>query len=303
MSKELPNIPFQSPIVPEMLTNDSKLQFRCHKGIACFNECCRNIDIALTPYDVLRLKRRLDMTTDEFLPKYTVPYEMDAHGLPGIKLRPVENGTSCQFMTEEGCSVYEDRPTACRYYPLGLLSMKHKDAPSDEEQYAMVREDHCLGHNEDRTLTVGEYRTEQGLNEYDPHTRGWRQIILKKKSAGPSIGQPSELSLQLFFMASYHIDQFQKFVTSEQFQANYDLPADLVEKLKTDQEAVIDFGQKFMKQVLFGEKMFEEKEGAYEARLERAKKKQEELKALAEAQAKAAAEKATQSKGGDSEGP
>lgn len=290
MSNDMPDIPFQSPVVPEMLGPDSKLKFRCHKGIACFNECCRNIDIALTPYDVLRLKTRLGITTDEFLPKYTVPYEMDSHGLPGIKLQPVEGGTACQFMTDEGCSVYEDRPTACRYYPLGLLSMKHKDASSDEEMYAMISEEHCLGHQEDRELTVAEYRTEQGLDDYDPHTRGWRQIILKKKSAGPSIGQPSEMSLQLFFMASYHIDQFQKFVTSESFLANYDLPADLVEKLKTDQEAVVEFGTQFLKQVLFGEKMFEEKEGAVEARIERQKQRADEMQALAEAQAKKAAD-------------
>ncbi len=26
----------------------------------------------------------------------------------------------CFFLTDEGCSVYEDRPTGCRYYPLVL---------------------------------------------------------------------------------------------------------------------------------------------------------------------------------------
>ncbi len=37
---------------------EDSFQFNCHKGIACFNKCCENIDIMLAPYDVLRLKKR-----------------------------------------------------------------------------------------------------------------------------------------------------------------------------------------------------------------------------------------------------
>ncbi len=291
MNASKPEIPYQSPVTPEMLSEDSKFNFRCHKGISCFNACCKNIDIQLTPYDIYRLKTRLDMTTDDFLPKYTYPFEMDAEGIPGVKLAPVEGGTACQFVTEEGCSVYEDRPTACRYYPLGLLSRRIKDSPTDEQSYAMVEEDHCKGHLEDRELTIGEYRQEQGCEEYDKHSRGWRQLILKKKSAGPSVGRLSEMSLQLFFMASYHIDQFQKFVTSNQFQSNYDLDPELVEKLRTNQVAVIDFGHKFLKQILFGEKMFDEKEGAEEARVERIKEKSEMIKKAAQQSAEEFAKK------------
>ena len=206
MSEEKFDLPYEGPVVPEMLTDDSPIQFQCHQGISCFNACCKNIDIQLTPYDILRLKKRLNISTDEFLPKYTFPFEIDAHALPGVKLAPVDGGSACQFMTDEGCSVYEDRPTSCRYCPLGLLSMRKRGASDDEQFYALVVEDHCKGHLEERSLRVDEYREEQGLKEYDDHTRGWRQLILKKKSAGPAIGKPSQLSLQLFFMASYHIN-------------------------------------------------------------------------------------------------
>lgn len=103
--------------------------------------------------------------------------------------------------------------------------------PAGEEAFPLVRESHCLGHNKDRKLTVAEYRKEQGLNEYEPHTDEWRQLILKKKSAVPSIGKPSAMSLQLFFMASYNLDQFQHFVASEQFLGTYDLEPGLVDTL------------------------------------------------------------------------
>lgn len=292
MSNNNLNPPHQSPVVPNMLTDDSRLQFRCHKDIACFNACCKNIDITLAPYDILRLQEHLGLSSADFLPKYTEPFEMDAQGLPGVKLKPVEGGTACQFMTAEGCSVYEDRPTSCRYYPLGLLSIKHKDAKTDEQSYAMVVEDHCLGHQEDRELSVAEYRAEQGVDDYDAHTRGWRQLILKKKSAGPTIGAPSKQSLQLFFMASYNVDQFQDFVLSEQFQTSFKLEPELIEKLKTDKVAVLDFGVRFLKQVLFGEKTLEEQENAQEAREAHIKRRAEETRELAKLEAEAAAARA-----------
>ena len=49
-----------SPVKPIMLAENAKLQFRCHRNVKCWNACCSNIDIPLTPYDVLRLKKRLD---------------------------------------------------------------------------------------------------------------------------------------------------------------------------------------------------------------------------------------------------
>jgi Fe-S-cluster containining protein len=132
--------PFESsPVAPETFDENYVIKFRCYKGIECFNACCSNIDITLTPYDIIRLKNRLGMTSSEFLKKYTIPFEIAANSIAGVKYKPVEGGTACQFMTEEGCSVYEDRPTACRYYPVGLLSMRRADenrtwlAPADPE--------------------------------------------------------------------------------------------------------------------------------------------------------------------------
>ena len=75
-----------SPVVPIRLGLDDEFRFRCHKGIACFNKCCENADVLLTPYDVLRLARRFGLTTREFIDRYTVDAELDPHGTPGLKL-------------------------------------------------------------------------------------------------------------------------------------------------------------------------------------------------------------------------
>jgi Fe-S-cluster containining protein len=262
--------PFEaSPVVPEQFDEDHVIRFRCYKGIECFNACCRNIDITLTPYDILRLKKRLGMTSSEFLAKYTVPFEFAKNSIAGVKMLPVEGGTECQFMTEEGCSVYEDRPTACRYYPVGLLSTRRADENFDRTSYAIVQEDHCKGHLEEREITIRDYRKEQGLEEYDDEGRAWRQLILKMKSAGPAIGTLSKKSLRLFFMACYDLDRFREFVKSDGFNATFEIDDATRDSLLNDDLALLKFGDRLIRQVMFAEESIPRRADAYEKLVER----------------------------------
>lgn len=288
MSKENLTIPFESPLVPVALGLENTIQFRCYKGISCFNACCKNADITLTPYDIVRLKNRLGMTSTEFLAKHTVPFEMDGSGMPGVKLKTQDNEPVCLLVSEEGCTVYEDRPSACRYYPVGLMAMRPMGSPSDEAHYFLVKEEHCKGHEEDRTLTLAEYRTEQGVEEYDATNREWYQIILKKRSSGPTVGKPSQTSFQMFFMCSYDIDRFRNFVMSDNFKAVYDLDEKQYEEFNKDEISLLKFSFRLMKQVLFGENTIPVNQDAADKRFEErkdilAKRRDMEIeKALAE---------------------
>lgn len=259
----------ESPVVPEMLEGTAEIQFQCRKGIDCWNACCSNIDISLTPVDILRLSRRLGISTTEFLMQYTFPYELEPNGIAGVKFKPVEGGRACQFMRPEGCDVYTDRPTACRYYPVALLSMRRSDEYTDRNAYALVKEPHCHGHLEPRKLTIDEYRQEQGLVEYDELGRGWRQLVLKKKSSGPTVGTPSKRSLQLFFMACYDLDRFRAFVASEPFGETYDIPDEEMKEILVDDVNLMQFAFRFLRQVMFGEETITMRTDALDKRLAR----------------------------------
>lgn len=267
MSNNQPEIPFQSAVMPEALEAETQIQFRCHKGISCFNACCRQADVTLTPYDILRLKRRLGLSSTEFIRQYTVPFQMDGDGLPGIKLKTDETGTCLQLAGDEGCGVYSDRPTVCRYYPVALLALREKDSPTAKERYSLVREAHCKGHEEPRQIRIADYRHEQGCEDYDAHNREWYQLVLKKKSAGPTVGRPPQASLQLFFMASYDIDTFRRFVLSENFRKTYQLPDGFYAEVEQDDEALLAFAYRFLRQVLFGERTIQEAADAWEQRV------------------------------------
>lgn len=265
------DIPFKSPTVPEAMTTDETIQFRCYKGISCFNACCNQADVTLAPYDILRLKRRLDMSSTEFLKQYTVPFQMDQDGTPGVKLKTTDSGACLQLEGDAGCGVYTDRPTVCRYYPVALLALREKDAYTAKERYSLIKEDHCKGHEEERKITIADYREEQGCAECDEKNREWYQLILKKKSAGPTVGRPPQASLNLFFMASYDIDTFRRFVLSDNFKRTYTLPDGFDAEVEQDDEALLAFSYRFLRQVLFGERTVEEVADAWEQRVEQRK--------------------------------
>lgn len=265
------NIPFQSPVKPVELDLDSEFQFNCHKGIACFNACCKNIDITLTPYDILRLKQRLALSSQEFVARYTVPFEMDFHAMPGLKMATRPGTAQCVFLTEDGCSVYEDRPAACRYYALGSMGVRKKGESKIEDLYFVVKEDHCLGHNEPVKQTVREYRHNQGIEKYDEMNREWRDLIIKKRSSGPTVGQPSERSMQLFDMCSYDMDSFREFIHTEGFRSVFDLDEAYLQALVDNEDTLLQFSFRFLKQVLFGDQTIPIRQGAREKRVEQRK--------------------------------
>ncbi|WP_198264428.1 YkgJ family cysteine cluster protein [sulfur-oxidizing endosymbiont of Gigantopelta aegis] len=273
---DVSHLPYESAFVPEILTEEHKIKFACHPGVSCFNACCKQADVMLAPYDVIRLKQHLGLTSEEFLKEYTVPWEMDSDGIVGVKLKTNED-KHCLLMNEKGCMVYDDRPSACRYYPFGLMGVKHTEAKTDEQNYFRIEEEHCKGHEahnflpETKEITLGEYRETQGVEEFDKNNLDWIRLMLKKKSAGPSVGTPSSESLQILFMATYDLDRFKRFVSSPNFQAVYELESAFVDEIMADDVALLTFGYRFLRQVLFGEKTIETKEVAVTERSEERK--------------------------------
>ena len=51
-------------IEPKRLNLNSTFKFKCHPNVKCFTKCCRGINIILTPYDIVRLKNRLGLSSE-----------------------------------------------------------------------------------------------------------------------------------------------------------------------------------------------------------------------------------------------
>ena len=255
-------------IVKTKLRLDKEFKFRCHKGIKCFTKCCSDIDILLTPYDILILKDRLGLSSGEFLSKYTYVKidEKSSHPFAMLKMLD-DTERKCPFVTPEGCTVYTDRPANCRYYPVGQGTLKKdgKKGPEEEEFYFFIKEPHCLGYQEDKEWTIESWRSDQGVDVYDKMNREWKTLQMRRNM----IGQPelSEKKQKQFYMASYDIDSFRKFVFESSFLNVFDLDVKTIEKIRTEEVELMKFGFKYIKYIMMLEQTLKVKEEVLDARI------------------------------------
>jgi Fe-S-cluster containining protein len=95
--------------LPQLAGNDT-FSFACHPEVSCFNACCRDLNMPLSPYDVLRLRQGLGMDSTTFIIEYTVIEQYPYSGFPVLFLKMTDSiEQDCPFLSEEGCSVYENR--------------------------------------------------------------------------------------------------------------------------------------------------------------------------------------------------
>lgn len=228
-------------------------RFSCHKELSCFNKCCAKLHLILTPYDILRMKNRLGLSSDEFLEKYTDTTILNHIRFPMVKLNMKENERqACPFVTKEGCTIYEDRPAACRLYPLGRASTMIDGERNAREKFFVVDESHCLGLQEEKPWTLDEWINHEGVSEYNAVNDHWLEIITSSKGLGAR--KDTRSKFQMFFMASYNLDKFRKFIFESRFFDLFKVPPDLKEKMASNDVVLIKFAFDWLKFSLYGAK-------------------------------------------------
>lgn len=228
-------------------------KFRCYKEIECFTKCCADLKLVLTPYDILRMKNRLGIPSVNFLGKYTDQETDSQSRFPMVKLKMNQDEKkSCPFVSPDGCTIYEDRPGACRIYPLGRAATKPDVRTSALEKFFLVMEDHCLGFQEDKEWTIEEWMKNEGMYEYNAMNDPWLGIITSQKSMGPKKDHPRKI--QMFYMASYNLDRFREFIFKSRFFELFDVNPDIQEGLASDDVALMQFAFRWLKFSLFGDK-------------------------------------------------
>ena len=242
-----------SNILPAKLTLDSPLQFECHPKVSCFTACCHNIKIVLTPYDILVLRKRLNMPAHEFITEYTEPTYLEKTDMPGVQIKLAGEKNGCPFVSPEGCTVYPDRPSACRYYPVGMADFHEggSDDAAEDKFFFLVKEPHCKGHEEPKRWTIREWRTDQGVDLRDEMNKEWLRLVMRRKSFGLQ-ATLSEAAKRMFFMASTDLDTFRTFIFESSFLDIYEIDAEIVAKIREDDVELMLFSFKYLANTLFG---------------------------------------------------
>jgi Fe-S-cluster containining protein len=136
------------------------------------------------PHEILGMSRVLEISTTEFLARYT------DHG--GTTLRTEEDGR-CAFVTPSGCRVHPRRPLVCRLYPLGRTTDE-----TGEERFALFpRQSGCEAES-GRDGTVGRFLESQGVEPYLEWSRRYGELyrrmigLLDRLDAEGELDAPAE---------------------------------------------------------------------------------------------------------------
>jgi len=221
--------------------------FACSSKVGCYNQCCRDLNQFLTPYDILRLKNRLALSSGEFLERYTQAHIGPESGLPVITLTP--EAQRCPFVRPTGCSVYEDRPSSCRIYPLVRLMSRSRETGARSERHLLIREAHCQGFQQGPAWTAAAWQTAQGLDAYNAMNDLMLDIIrLNSRRSGGNLDSKSK---QLFYLSLYDLDGFKASLSAGGPPDTLAADAATLDLTRKDDAALLRFGFDWLRRTVF----------------------------------------------------
>jgi Fe-S-cluster containining protein len=221
--------------------------FSCHRGVTCFTECCRLLELALTPFDVLRLRKGTGIHSAKLLEQYIIIEHKPGEPFPQFYLTMVDDGrASCVFVDKTGCTIYNHRPGACRTYPLGRAVVNGLNNVIAED-YILMKESHCRGFAEKKEQHIVKYSRDQGLEEYNRFNDAVASILQHDTIRNGFL--PSKKQANLYTLALYDIDTFREKLFSDEITSLQ--LGDSEKKILENDEQLIDFAIKWLYKKLY----------------------------------------------------
>jgi hypothetical protein len=225
--------------------------FACTPGIACFNDCCRDLNQFLTPYDALRLARGMGLAPGDFLARFTRRHAGPGSGLPVVTLVPGDPpGFACPFVTAAGCRVYPDRPSSCRTYPLMRVARRCRATGAISAEFLLLREPHCRGFGGGRAQTARDWEAAQGLADYNAENDRLLEVISLKNRLRPG-PLPPDL-FEKVYTAFYALDGFRGQLRDARLEGVAALAPQTVEAALGNDLTLLRLGVEWVKGLLKG---------------------------------------------------
>jgi len=224
------------PDAVQNLSENSLFNFACHDALPCFTQCCKDVNIYLTPYDALRLRHALRMGSSEFLSKYTMSFLSKVGNIPVVQLMMDPQTLRCPFVAEEGCRVYEDRPWACRMFPLDLSSVQSKFR-------IVAGKERCMGLFERSTGTVADWLQSQGVLEYAQMDREFQSVVPE----GFKPGAPMNEGLGRVLFMAYDLDRFAELLKDSRFLKFHEVDDDVLRLAGEDAKELLRLSFRYIR--------------------------------------------------------
>jgi len=257
--------PIQEEILRQYprLCPDDSLHFKCENSLDCFNACCRDVSIVLTPYDILRMKNHLGLDSSDLLERYTISPFTREQKIPAVLLKMDPETKRCPFVTEEGCGIYPHRPWACRMYPLGVAEPKNAN-PDDKKFFFLLREELCHGHGHGPERTIREWLVDQGIEQYEMMGASFKEMMLHDFWDGDEELSPPKMDM--YYMACFDLDRFRRFLFETRFREVFEIDPDRMEAVRTNDLELLELALQWLRFSLFGEKTMKVRQSVLDAR-------------------------------------
>lgn len=211
---------------------------------ACGN-CCRDReDILLSPYDLFRGAKCLDINTQEFFDKYCETYLGPSSGIPLVRLLPKPiiktlyripppHSTACPLLAHDGkCKIHKAKPTVCALFPLGRY-IKIDQKTGEKELCYYQQNGSCRGQSNTKKHTVSGWLADFDLEDSEQAFLMWSDftayagdLMRQFKKASDNMKQTI---YQAFFIFTYlNYDMSQDF--QPQFEKNIETFKDSMRK-------------------------------------------------------------------------
>jgi hypothetical protein len=205
------------------------------------------VNIFLTPYDILRIRRALGISSGALLSRYTHTLISSRNGLPLVALRmDQQRDLACPWVREDGCEIYPHRPWSCRMYPV-------ETHPEQAGRFRfLVDASRCRGLAEDREWILQEWFEDQGLGSYEEMNALFQEIVSHEVLRREKI--TNSRIRDMFYMACYDLDRFRRFVLESRFLSLFELEPEEVKSIRTDDEALLRLALRWVRFGLFDRK-------------------------------------------------
>lgn len=155
---------------------DDTFRFSCKQCGKC---CINRDDIILTPFDLFRASKKLNMAPHEFIKEYCESYIGDSSRMVVVRLKPRGSIKRCPLLKDRKCMVHDSKPGVCAMYPIGrgFMIKAGKYTPESinfENVIYFFNGAHC---GNDETHTVREWFASFGIPIEDEFFIEWQKTV------------------------------------------------------------------------------------------------------------------------------
>jgi hypothetical protein len=121
----------------------------------------------------------------------------------------------------------------------------------EEEQFLIEKISTCLGFKEQDEVTVREWKENQNIDVYDRMNKSYKDITQHEFFQKGNILDSGKA--KLLYTSCYDLDTFRKLIFESRFLEKYDVEKEVVEKMRDDDEELLNFAYRWIRFSLFSE--------------------------------------------------